>query len=134
MVDDQVIKDWLDKAGDDLAFAKANLQEGLEFYPQICFYLHQSVEKYLKAYIIAKGLSLKRIHDLVELVQVCMEHDPEFNKCYETVKLLNPFYIGTRYPDFMISVNKSNAEKALQAAEEIENLVKSKLSVIFKSR
>lgn len=48
MVDNQVIRNWLDKADGDLAFAKANLQEGLEFYPQICFYLHQSVEKYLK--------------------------------------------------------------------------------------
>jgi len=129
MVDKQIIRNWLDKAGDDLDFAKANLQEGLEFYPQICFYLHQSVEKYLKAYIIAKGLDLKRIHDLVELVQVCMEHDPEFNIVYETVKLLNPFYIGTRYPDFIISVNKSNTEKALQVAEQVENLVKSKLFV-----
>ncbi|MDO8638018.1 MAG: HEPN domain-containing protein [Candidatus Daviesbacteria bacterium] len=77
MVDKQVIKNWLDKAGNDLDFAKANLQEG-------------------------------------------MEHDPEFNEVYETVKFLNPFYIGTRYPDFIISVDKSNTEKALQVAEQSE--------------
>lgn len=129
MVDNQVIRNWLDKADEDLAFARASLQEGFEFYSQICFYLHQSVEKYLKAYIIAKGLNLKRIHDLTELVQMCTEDDQEFNKFYETAKLLNPFYIGTRYPDIIISINKSNAEKALQAAEEISNSVKSKLPV-----
>src|SRR3989344_2220765 len=123
----QVVKNWLDKASEDLAFAKASLQEGLEFYPQICFYLHQSVEKYLKAYIIAKRLDFKRIHDLTELVQICMENDQKFNKFYETAKLLSPFYIGTRYPDFIISINKSNAEKALQATEEIASFVKSKL-------
>ena len=39
----QIVKNWLDKATEDLEFAKASLQEGLEFYPQICFYLHQSV-------------------------------------------------------------------------------------------
>lgn len=123
----QVVENWLDKANDDLAFAKASLQEGLEFYPQICFYLHQSVEKYLKAYIIARELDLKRIHDLTQLVQLCIENDKEFNKFYETAKLLNPFYIGTRYPDFIISVNKSNAEKALQVTEQIADFIKSKL-------
>lgn len=124
----KVVENWLDKASEDLAFAKANLQEGSEFYPQICFYLHQSFEKYLKAYIIAKGLDFKRIHDLTELVQICMGNDQEFNKFYEAAKLLNPFYIGTRYPDFIISINKSNAEKALQATEEIASFIKAKLS------
>ena len=127
MADNQVIKNWLDKADDDLAFAKANLQQGLEFYPQICFYLHQSVEKYLKADIIAKGLNLKKIHDLMQLVQVCAEDDQEFNQFYEAAKLLNPFYIGTRYPDFIISVDKADAEKALNATEEIASFIKSKL-------
>lgn len=130
MVDNQVIKNWLDKADEDLAFAKASLQEDLEFYPQICFYLHQSVEKYLKAYIIAKGLNLKRIHDLTQLVQACTENDREFNRFYETAELLNPFYIGTRYPDFVISINKSIAEKALHTTEEIANFIQSKLQFV----
>lgn len=34
MVDNQIIKNWVDKADNDLAFAKASLQDGLEFYPQ----------------------------------------------------------------------------------------------------
>ena len=129
MVDSQIVKNWVDKADNDLAFAKASLQDGLEFYPQICFYLHQSIEKYLKAYIIARGLNFKRIHDLMELVEICAEDDQEFNKFNETVKLLNPFYIGTRYPDFIITINKSDAEKALWVAEEIANSIKSKLSI-----
>lgn len=96
MANNQLIKNWLDKADDDLAFAK--------------------------------GLSLKKIHDLMQLVQICKEDDPEFNKYYDAAKILNPFYIGTRYPDFIISVNKSNAEKALQVTEEIAVFTKSKLS------
>ena len=56
-----------------------------------------------------------------------MGNDQEFSKFYETAKLLNPFYIGTRYPDFIISINKSNAEKALQVTEQLASFVKSKL-------
>lgn len=127
MVDNQIVENWLDKADEDLAFAKASLEEGLEFYPQICFYLHQSVEKYLKAYIIAKGLDLKRIHDLTELVKICQGDNHEFSKFNEAAELLSPFYIGTRYPDFIIFVDKPTAERALQEAEEIATFVKLKL-------
>ena len=129
MVDKKVVKSWLNKADEDLAFARASLKDGLEFYPQICFYLHQSVEKYLKAYIISERLNFPKIHDLLQLVQICMEDDKDFDKFYETAEVLNPFYIGTRYPDVIITVNKSDAEKALQVAEEIANSIKSKLSI-----
>lgn len=129
MVNNQIIGNWLDKAGEDLAFAKANLQEGLEFYPQICFYLHQSVEKYLKAYIIAKGLNFKRIHDLTELVKICAENDQEFDQFHEAAIILTPFYIGTRYPDFIIDITKVDAEKALEATEQIAGFTKSKLQI-----
>ncbi|KKR81298.1 MAG: hypothetical protein UU73_C0003G0138 [Candidatus Daviesbacteria bacterium GW2011_GWA1_41_61] len=61
-------------------------------------------------------------------MKICTEHDLEFNKFSEASKLLNPFYIVTRYPDFVISVNKSDAENALKIAEEIADLVKLKLS------
>lgn len=64
----------------------------------------------------------------MELVKICAEDDQEFNKFHEAVKLLNPFYIGTRYPDFIISIDESDAQKALGVADEISRSVKSKLS------
>lgn len=65
---------------------------------------------------------------MTELVQICAGSDPEFNKFYEAAKLLNPFYIGTRYPDFVITISKSNAEKALHVTEQIAHFVKLKFS------
>lgn len=128
MVDRQIIESWLNKANEDLLFAKTNLQEGFEFYPQICFYLHQSAGKYLKAYILSSGLNLPRVHDLTQLVQMCAKNDQEFSRFGESVKLLNPFYIGTRYPDSMISITRPDAEKALREVEEVAEFVKGKIS------
>ena len=129
MADQKLIENWLDKANEDLAFAKANLEEGLDFYTQICFHFHQAAEKFLKAYIIAKGLNFKKIHDLTKLRQTCAEKDREFNKLSEEAKILNPFYIGARYPDFLITTDKPRAEKAFKAVEKIKSFVESKLSV-----
>lgn len=56
MVDIRIFQEWLDKAGEDFAFALVNLQEGKPFFSQICFHFHQAAEKYLKAYIVAWGL------------------------------------------------------------------------------
>lgn len=37
MVDSKLVAGWIEKADEDLKFAKVSLEEGLEFYPQICF-------------------------------------------------------------------------------------------------
>lgn len=127
MVDSSIIEEWINKADEDFKFAKASLDEGLEFYAPICLHFHQAAEKYLKAYIVAKELPFPKIHDLEKLLQLCTQKDSEFNKLEEFAKILNPFYIGTRYPDIILPVDKNIAEKALQAAEEIASFVKSKL-------
>ncbi len=127
MVDRQIVEGWINKGDEELEFAKVSLEEGLEFYAQVCFFFHQAPEKYLKAYIIANELNLKRIHDLLELLRVCAENDEEFNNFYEEARILNPFYMGTRYPEFFITFNKSRTEQALGAAEAIASFVKSKL-------
>lgn len=127
MVDKQIIDSWIDKADEDLVFAKAILEDHLEFYLQICFALQQAVEKYLKAYIIATGLEFEKIHDLNKLLQMCAQKDEEFNNFSETTKLLNPFYIGTRYPDFEVRVNKSQTENLLNLVEQMATFVKRKI-------
>jgi len=130
MVDKQVIDEWVAMADDDLAFAKAALEDNLEYYMQICFYLHQATEKILKAYILANELEFEKIHDLNKLLRICVQKDEKFSKFVETVKLLNPFYIGTRYPDVVITIDKSQAENSLHLAEEIAAFVKQKLEAV----
>jgi HEPN domain-containing protein len=44
----KLISGWLQKAEDDLAFARNTLKE-TEFYDHVCFLAEQTVEKYLKS-------------------------------------------------------------------------------------
>lgn len=55
MADPSIVKEWLDKADEDLCFAEADLAEGSEFYSPICFHFQQAAEKYLKAYLSVRG-------------------------------------------------------------------------------
>ena len=80
MADPAIAREWLAKADEDFLFAEANLRDGSEFYAQLCFHFQQAAEKYLKAYIIGKGLPFDRVHDLVHLLKTCSAHKPEFNE------------------------------------------------------
>lgn len=127
MVDSKLVNGWIEKADEDLKFATVILEEGLEFYPQICFALHQAVEKYLKAYIIANELDFQKVHDLGRLVKICGQKDKEFDQYFDKVVDLSTYYIETRYPDYEVQVNKSQAEDALNLAEQIATFVKQKI-------
>ena len=119
MVDPKLVEDWIKKADEDLLYGKSSLEEGLEFYPQICFHFHQAVEKYLKAYIMAKEQDFQKTHDLTKLIQICAKDDTDFNSLNDLVSELNPYYIETRYPEFVTSVDRFQTEEALKTAEQI---------------
>ncbi|MDO8618383.1 MAG: HEPN domain-containing protein [Candidatus Daviesbacteria bacterium] len=130
MVNSKIVEGWINKANEDLLYAKASVDEKLEFYAQICFHLHQAAEKFLKSYIVAKELNFQKIHDLTRLLQICAKDDTDFNSLNDLVIELNPYYIEARYPEFIISVDKSQTEKALKTAEQIAGFVKFKLSLV----
>ncbi len=75
MVDPQIVKEWLEKADEDLHFSISIIEDST-FYAQICFYFHQAVEKYLKAVVIALDLEFKKIHDLPVLLKTCLSMQP----------------------------------------------------------
>jgi HEPN domain-containing protein len=125
MTDKKIIKEWLDQADSDLAFAESNLKMNDRFFSQICFHFQQSAEKYLKAFLIAKGHKLRKIHNLGILLDECITINKNFEKIRGECLFLNPFYIATRYPVFWpINGSKKEAEQALQATKSIERVVK----------
>ena len=130
MADPSIVKEWLEKADEDFRFAETNLREGGGFFSQICFHFQQAAEKYLKAYIIGKGLSFDKVHDLVRLLKTCSAHEPDFVRLKEDCILLNTAYIETRYPvHWPTSYTKETAEEARAAAGTIAKMVRSHLEI-----
>ncbi len=128
MADPSVVNEWLAKADADFRFAEVSLQEGSEFFAQICFHFQQAAEKFLKAYIIAMDLPFGKVHDLVNLLRTCSTRDPSFSTLQEECILLNTAYIETRYPvHWPTNYNREAAELALAAAAKIAQKVSSSL-------
>ncbi|MFN3466715.1 MAG: HEPN domain-containing protein [Candidatus Brocadiales bacterium] len=120
MADSEVIEEWIRRAEEDLAFASSCLKDKDRYFAQICFHFHQAAEKYLKAFIIAKGLELEKIHDLVRLLKICSTREPTLMDLREACEFLNPFYIETRYPiHWPIHHTREEAENAQKFAAMI---------------
>lgn len=73
------------------------------------FHVQQCAEKALKSYLVLKKGSAKKTHDLVLLVNTCMEIDQSFEELRPFTMELNPYETAGRYPDE--SFEKPNLER-----------------------
>lgn len=122
----------METAERNLNSARVNRDEGI--YPWACYIAQQAAETALKAFILYQGQDLPYIHMVKGLLESCAEYDQDFASDVARFKELDNFYIPTRYPnalnegtpaDFYI---KEDADKAIQLASEIVDLVKKKLN------
>jgi len=121
--------EWIRKASEDFGFSSSILPD-TTFYAQVCFHFQQAAEKYLKAYIVAKKLSFRKIHDLTELLSICSGNEAQFSALFEDCNFLTDYYIDTRYPvHWPATVSKEEALKAQEAARKIKEFVESLLKV-----
>lgn len=119
---------WYKQAEDDLAWTKHNIDG--KIYYGACFTAHQSIEKALKAFILFKKGSLRKIHDLRALLEDCISIDSTFEILREKVLTVVPYYIETRYPLYedVVIFREAMAEEAYEFAKDIVGFVEEKLN------
>ena len=88
--------DWLRLAEKDLKRVERALRdEDPELWG---FCLQQAVEKFLKAFLLANGWKLKRIHDLGRLLDEARAYDPELTLFRDACQRITDYYVVDRYP------------------------------------
>ncbi|MCM8802168.1 MAG: HEPN domain-containing protein [Candidatus Omnitrophica bacterium] len=92
------IKDWLRVTKADFVRAKKNLKEN--DLPVAEFFLQQSLEKYLKGFLIKHGWELKKINELDALLDEALKYKPELSSYYELCERVSGYYLAERYPPF----------------------------------
>ena len=112
---------WMAQSENDLQFAKMALKEG--FFSQCCFISQQAAEKAVKAVHYKQGVRIVIGHSIFQLIGKLLEES--LTELIENAKLLDQFYITSRYPNgipggspFEVFTRKQ-AEEAIQGAELI---------------
>jgi HEPN domain-containing protein len=123
--------DWFAFAERDLAASKVLNEAGL--YPYVCYHAQQAVEKALKGWLVHIGQRVPKIHNLRKLADLNEQIRSTLEPHHDALVFLNQFYSPVRYPDLFPGTlaerlpDKADAERAVQRAEEVVNVVKGKL-------
>jgi HEPN domain-containing protein len=127
MSDSSLIEEWLRYAFNDLLAAR-HLFEDL--YPKqteiACYHCQQCAEKALKGYLIDKDREPPRIHDLIKLCQMCMEHDNQFITIYDYCTVLTKFSSTVRYPN-ELAPDEAIAKHTIDKAQQVYDFCVSKI-------
>jgi HEPN domain-containing protein len=93
--DSLYLQDWLRIGAKDLKRAEHLLSiddpEGADYH------LQQSVEKYLKGFLLYKGWKLKRIHDLEVLLNDAVKYEKTLEKYRNLLQKVTSYYVIDRY-------------------------------------
>ncbi|MDR0937384.1 MAG: HEPN domain-containing protein [Oscillospiraceae bacterium] len=121
MVDNAYVRKWFDKADADYRSS----ERLFGFYPAdidvICYHCQQSVEKWLKGYLVYRGVpEPPYIHDLIRLRVLCLQFDKQFEAIESECEFLTQFAIIPKYP-MEYGITELQAQKAFDYTTAIKN-------------
>lgn len=124
----EVTNEWVSKAEGDYRSAEVLLFH-IEV-PEIdtaCFPCQQCAEKYVKAFLTEQDIDFPRSHDLLRLLELCLEADKSFEKFRDTLRRLENYGVIIRYPGLTVPLEM--AHEAHMNATKVRKFIRKKLGV-----
>lgn len=121
------VLEWISYADDDLNMAEHGLTiKTGNPYRLVAFHAQQCVEKYLKAYLVYRRIDFPYTHDISYLIELCSEIADWALELADASKLT--VYASTlRYPGIDRTVSESDAQKAIDIANHVRNVIRKAL-------
>lgn len=109
---------WFAQAAEDLNAAR-HLAANPDMPARLAAFLaHLAAEKTLKGTLIARGVAIRKIHDLVAL-QSCLDAEDAASVSSEDIDALIPWNIAGRYPADLDDASPEIANATVDAASRI---------------
>ncbi|MFA6548859.1 MAG: HEPN domain-containing protein [Candidatus Margulisiibacteriota bacterium] len=118
---EQVIKEWIQRAMDDLESAELVLNES-DNYEISAYHSHQAIEKMIKAELIRQGETFRFIHDINALFTQLFKGTMD-QELFDEISFVNSLYPRLRYPTGEY-VQKDQADKCLKIAKKVKDKLK----------
>ena len=113
------VQQWIAKAAVDLVVIEKLTEFEVIATSAVCFHCQQVVEKYLKVFLIANGIDIKKTHNIEFLLAECSDIDPSD---------LNDYGVDIRYPGDLYSPSEAETLGHKKLAISIKDLVEQKLA------
>lgn len=125
----KLIVSWIEKAEKDLLSDERALDFDDPVTEAVCFHSQQSVEKYMKAYLIFLDIYFPRTHDLGQLGKLIETKDTYFETLKYEADLLSDYAVEIRYPDDFNEPTLDETRNSILIAEKIINYIKQKIEL-----
>lgn len=123
---------WLKQAEHTLMVTRKLLSDSC--FSDCCFNAEQVGQLALKAFLYSQGERFITLHSVKELAEQCATHDAAFKQVEDAGRVLDHYYIPTRYPDALAfpavpyeSYTEREAREAAGLASTVLELVKQKI-------
>ncbi|MDA8053921.1 MAG: HEPN domain-containing protein [Deltaproteobacteria bacterium] len=130
-MNEKIVTEWIKYADEDFNAGKQlfkNNQE--EFKTVVCYHMQQTVEKYLKAYLIANNIEIDKTHDIAKLIEQCKEIDINFNNLYNIdIDKLTNYAVDSRYPFPSKAVTLEDEKAAISIVEQVRPFVTCRINI-----
>lgn len=115
-----VAGDWLEIARKDWKRIGRNLRaRDLE---ASAFFLQQSLEKYLKAFLLSRQWRLRRVHELDALLDEAVKHQVDLENFRDLCERVSGYYFAERYPPLgALDLGSEDLKKDLKEARSFVN-------------
>ncbi len=121
---------WLVKADEDRLCVRNEMNAVQKPWSVICFHWQQAAEKYLKAFLVQRGVKPERTHDLAQLVAARTQVDASLSAPRPACVKLSDFAVDIRHPGVPVEVEEQMAKEAVEVAEQICNAIRKKLPTL----
>lgn len=86
------------------------------------FFLQQSLEKYLKSFLLQHGWQLRKIHALHDLLSDAVVYNPKLEGFRKLCERVSGYYLADRYPLFVSSgLTCDDVQKHAEEAKKFIN-------------
>jgi len=125
-MDENTKKEWLSwirRAINDFKSAKKLFSGKNKFLDTAVFHCQQSVEKILKSFLVYKEIKFEKVHNIVYLLDKCVEVDKSLDKWYRAAEILTPYATIFRYPGDYSEPEIEDVKEALNYSKEVINFI-----------
>jgi len=123
----QKVRQWAAHGDEGMRVARHTLSLVEECpYRLVAYHAQQCAEKYLKAYLLLRGVDFPYTHNIARLLELCSEK-PGWPGSLKDAEELTPFAITARYPGEDEPVTEAEAKRAVDIAERVRQTVRTVL-------
>jgi HEPN domain-containing protein len=129
MSDSKDYNHWINYAANDLAVANDLHLQKEYVYHAVVTHCQQSVEKYLKAFLLFNNTEILYTHDLLILCKLCERIDEDFGRFKSDLNSLSVDYRESRYPGDFEDITLEDAKDALETALKFQEFILPKFAL-----